>query len=232
MCHETRHNKRKKQKRRECCLILLYPSSPRTYVAQSIYPFFCSVAFTGDFYVLDPISVTADKAVNRGSRPCPLCLLIRQAPVLPVAVIRIAPVIALFVSSPFSLSCTHAHIINHQWYVLNRAGCSYPPPPSKLSWISSEASAPAEAQHESSSSSQIILLLREHLKPQPASGEKSGTQVSSWIHGTALFISRERRRWWQSGSQWQQALGLWGLPSFSSQTRQRWLRGTWWLLPG
>ena len=55
----------------------LYPSSPRTYVAQSIYPLFYSIAFIEAFYVLDPISVTADRAVKTRLRSvssqCLLC---------------------------------------------------------------------------------------------------------------------------------------------------------------
>ena len=65
------------KKTRNDARFFLYPSSPRTYVAQSIYPLFYSIAFLEAFYVLDPISVTADRAVQTRLRSlssqCLLC---------------------------------------------------------------------------------------------------------------------------------------------------------------
>lgn len=55
-------------KDRACFLILFYPSSPRTCVSHSIYPYFYSIALIEAFCVPDHILVTADTAVKTWSR--------------------------------------------------------------------------------------------------------------------------------------------------------------------
>ena len=53
---------------------------------------------------------------------------------------------------------------------------------------------PIEAQCESSSLLPDRCYLREDLKPPTCQGsEKSGTQVSSWVHGTATVHSQRGR---------------------------------------